>query len=522
MELDPDACYRALETRDARFDGRFFTAVRSTGVYCRPVCPARTPKRENCTFLRCAAAAQEAGFRPCLRCRPEASPGTPAWQGTSATVSRALRLIGEGALDTGTVDALAGRLGIGERHLRRLFLEHLGASPLAVAGTQRLLFAKKLIDETALPMSEVAFAAGFTSIRRFNHAVREAWGKAPRDLRRAVSDSASAGSPALILRLAYRPPLDWQALTGFFALRAIPGVETVNGECYARSIRIDEVCGLVLVRHAAKKNLLLAELRLSGPAPLVRIAERLRNQFDLTADPEPIAAHLRRDEILSRSLRARPGLRVPGAWDGFELAVRAILGQQVSVRGASTLAGRLVEGYGEKLPENLVESAGGKLPSLMFPRPEALVDVDGSAIGLTGARARAIAALARGVVAGEIDLSSSRGLGESVEQLCALPGVGEWTAQYIAMRALREPDAFPSSDLGLRRALRKEDDGSTTRELPSAREVAERAERWRPWRAYAAVHLWTGAPTQPTRETQKPTEPSEKPGEPRRSARRVA
>jgi AraC family transcriptional regulator of adaptative response / DNA-3-methyladenine glycosylase II len=493
VELDPKTCYRALRARDARFDGRFFTAVRTTGVYCRPICPARTPKRENCMFLRCAAAAQEAGYRPCLRCRPESSPGTPAWLGTSATVSRALRLIADGALDNGSVDDLAGRLGVGERHLRRLFCEHLGASPLAVAKTQRLLFAKQLIDETRLPMSEIAFASGFSSIRRFNDAVRAAWKRPPRELRRAHQRGSDPGGaaddPALVLRLPYRPPFDWSALASFLALRAIPGVEQVSEERYSRSIEVDGVSGLVDVRPAAGKNYLVACLRLSGPAPLSRISQRLRRLFDLTADPTPIAAQLESDRVLRDRLRARPGLRVPGAWDGFELAVRAILGQQISVRGATTLAGRLVSVYGDKLP--IARGPGGVLhaesadaPSHVFPRPQALVAIDAAAVGLTAARARAISALAAAVVDGSLDLDASRGLEESVTRLCELPGIGEWTAHYIAMRALREPDAFPASDLGLRHAL-----GANGAPAPITA-VRRRAESWRPWRAYAAVHLW--------------------------------
>ncbi len=485
--LDPRACYRALQARDARFDGRFFVAVRSTGVYCRPICPARTPKRENCLFLPCAAAAQEAGFRPCLRCRPEASPGTPAWQGTSATVSRAMRLIGQGALDDGPVDELAARLGVGERHLRRLFQEHLGASPLAVAQTRRLLFAKKLLDETRLSISEIAFAAGFASIRRFNDAVRKNWDKSPRELRGKQPDRANGDGPALVLRLPFRPPFDWDALVAFLGLRAIPGVETITPEKYVRSIRLDEAVGIVEVTPAPGKHHLVAKLRPSGPASLIRVSDRLRRIFDLSADPERISAQLRRDPDLRTRVRAHPGLRVPGAWDGFELAVRAILGQQVSVRGATTLAGRITEVYGEKLPElPAAKVADEPAPTCLFPGAEALVDLDPGAIGLTGARAKAISGLARAVAGGEIDLEASAGLDESVARLRELPGIGEWTAHYIAMRALREPDAFPASDLGLRKALGTKTGPATESQL------RERAEAWRPWRAYAAVHLWAG------------------------------
>jgi AraC family transcriptional regulator of adaptative response / DNA-3-methyladenine glycosylase II len=485
MQLDPDACYRALRTRDARFDGHFFTAVRSTGVYCRPVCPARTPKRENCLFLPCAAAAREAGFRPCLRCRPEASPGTPAWRGTSATVSRALRLIDDGALDSGGVDALAARLGIGARQLRRLFVEHLGATPLAVAQTRRLHFAKKLIDETALQFSEIAFAAGFSSIRRFNDAVRGTWGRSPRDLRRARAAQRAAGRVApLELRLPFRAPLDSDALAGFFALRAIPGVELANAERYVRSFSLDGATGTLDVTPRPGEAHLVARLYVDAPAPLIRITERLRRQFDLGADPVTIGEQLGKDPVLAPLVASRPGLRVPGAWDGFEVAVRAILGQQVSVRGAATLAGRLAEAYGETLPKAARRPEGEGTPSRLFPRPEALLDLDAARIGLPRARAAAITALARAVGDGGVDLDASRDLDSTVAQLRSLPGIGEWTAQYVAMRALHEPDAFPHGDLGLRRALGGRAD------LASAAEVCRRGEAWRPWRAYAALYLW--------------------------------
>ncbi|MDJ0847454.1 MAG: AlkA N-terminal domain-containing protein [Myxococcota bacterium] len=477
--LDQDACYRALQTRDARFDGRFFTAVRSTGVFCRPVCPARTPKRENCIFVACAAAARELGFRPCLRCRPEASPGTPAWLGTSATVSRALRLIADGALDDGSVARLAERLGIGERHLRRLFLTHLGASPLAVAQTRRLLFAKQLIDETSLPMAQVAFAAGFSSIRRFNSAVREAWSTSPSSLRRGRRGDRSDASE-IALRIGYRPPFAWDRLLGFLAPRATPGVERVAQGRYGRTIAVAGAVGVVEVEPATRDAALVARVRLSRPAPLVAVAERLRRVFDCGAEPAVIAAHLSRDPQLARLLRATPGIRVPGAWDGFELAVRAILGQQVSVAAATRLAARLVRAYGEPLDPTLAREGLDHV----FPRPEALADADPDTLGVPAARAAAIRGLARAVAKGDLALDGAQGLDESLRQLEALPGLGEWTAQYVAMRALGEPDAFPATDLGIRKAL-----GRGGRPA-SAAEVRERAEAWRPWRAYAALLLW--------------------------------
>ena len=493
MELDRTACYRALRARDARFDGRFFTAVRSTGVYCRPICPARLPKLENCRFLPSAAAAQELGYRPCLRCRPEASPGTPAWLGTSATVSRALRLIAEGALDAGSVDQLATRLGVGERHLRRLFVRHLGASPASVANTRRVLFAVKLIGETRLPFAEIAFASGFTSVRRFNGAIRATCARTPRELRRGGAARSGATPADLVLRLPFRPPLEWRALLRYLALRATPGVEVVAGNAYRRSVVVDGARGWLDVCPAEGENHLLAQIHVPGQVALIGVAERLRRIFDLGADPAEIDAQLGSDPVLRSSVRRHPGLRVPGCWDGFELCVRAILGQQVTVSGATTLAGRLVSSFGEKL-----ESDAGAPAELgfCFPTPEALADVDLSGIGLPQARADTISGLARAVADGELSFDASRGLEAAVARMSELPGIGDWTAQYVSLRALREPDAFPAGDLGLRRAATHEG------VMPSARQLAERAEGWRPWRGYAAMHLWNSPP--PTRQEKTP------------------
>jgi AraC family transcriptional regulator of adaptative response / DNA-3-methyladenine glycosylase II len=400
-------------------------------------------------------------------------------------VSRALALIGQGALDDGSVEQLAARVGVGERHLRRLFLEHLGAAPLAVAQTRRLLFAKKLLDETRLPISEIAFASGFSSIRRFNDAIRTTWGRAPSELRGSRGAARRAEGPALLLRLAFRPPFDWDALAAYLGPRAIPGVEVATPGRYARTLRQGDAFGTVEVEPAAGANHLVATLRMSGAAPIIRVSERLRRLFDLSADPGRIDSELAADRDLAPRVRAHPGLRVPGAFDGFELAVRAILGQQVSVRGATTLAGRIAHVYGEKLPGLPGGDGGRELPSRVFPGAEALVDVDPRAVGLTGARANAISALARAVADGALDLDGGSDLERNVARLRELPGIGEWTAHYIAMRAMREPDAFPAADLGLRRAI-----GSASRPA-SAGEVAARAEAWRPWRAYAALHLWT-------------------------------
>lgn len=479
MELDPAACYRAARARDARFDGRFFVAVRTTGIYCRPICPAPTPRRENCIFLPCAAAAHEAGYRPCLRCRPEASPGTPAWLGSSATVSRALRLIEAGALDDAGVDALAARLGVGDRHLRRLFAQHLGASPLAVAATRRSHFAKQLIDQTSLPMAQIAFAAGFASVRRFNDAIRSSFGRPPRVLRRAASGGRSAPDSALELRLAYRPPYAWDDLLAFLAARAIPGVECVSEGVYRRSFRLGSAVGWLEVRPLPATHQLGVRLRSAGALRLIELVPRLRALFDLGAAPDAITSALRDDDALARALRDAPGIRVPGALDGFELAVRAILGQQVSVAAATRLAGRLVAQFGSKLPDACLPAERSGHPTHEFPAAELLAEADVAAIGLPGARAAAIRALARAVALRRLQLEPGADPGATRDALLSLPGVGEWTAAYIAMRALREPDAFPASDLGLRRALGL-----------AAPELARRAEAWRPWRAYAAMLLW--------------------------------
>ncbi len=334
MDLDHDACYRAICLRDARFDGRFFTAVKTTRIYCRPICPARTPRSENVTFYPTAAAAQAAGFRPCLRCRPEVAPNLGAWRGTSNTVSRALSLIELGALDHADVDALAARLGVGERQLRRLFRQHIGASPIAVAQTRRVLLAKQLIHETRLPMAEIAFAAGFGSIRRFNETFQALFDRAPGDLRRARGADISAEQHgAITLLLPFHPPYDWPALLEFLRQRAIPGIERVTANSYERTVDLDGVRGIVAIQPI-ERNALRATVRCPKLSILPGVIARLRRVFDLGADPIAIAAHLAQDPALAPLVQARPGLRVPGAWDGFELAIRAVLGQQITVGGA--------------------------------------------------------------------------------------------------------------------------------------------------------------------------------------------
>ncbi len=499
--LDPVRCYQAVLSRDRRFDGRFFSGVVTTGVYCRPICPVSPPKPENVRWFRCAAAAEAAGFRPCMRCRPETAPGTPAWLGTSAVVSRALRLIEEGGLDDGSVDGLAARLGIGGRQLRRLFAQHLGASPAEVARVRRVHFARALVDETTLPLIAVAYSAGFKSVRAFNHAMRTTFRRAPSILRRKAARSAAvrariapravaapgttaaaagdlASDGALAVRLAYRPPLDWTAMMRFLAPRATPGVEVVDGETYRRTIEIGGEPGVIEVRPDAAQSALLMRVSLPRYDGLIRVVERARRMFDLTADPLQITTELARDGVLAPRVAARRGLRIPGTWDGFELAIRAILGQQVTVRGATTLAGRLVRRFGTP-----IDAPAGGLTHL-FPRPTTLAKARIEAIGVPAARAATIRALARSVASGALVLDGSQDVGDTIRRLRDIPGIGAWTAEYVAMRALGEPDAFPSGDLGLRRAF---GNGAG----PIAASALERiADDWRPWRAYAAMHLW--------------------------------
>ncbi len=481
--LDPQVCYRALETRDERFDGRIFVGVTSTGIYCRPVCPAGRAKFENCLFFSSAAAAQEAGFRPCLRCRPETVVDLGSWRGTSNTVARGLALIAEGHLDgdDASIDELAERLGIGERQLRRLFHRHLGASPIAVAQTRRVLFAKQLIHETQLPMTQVADAAGFGSVRRFNEVFRELFQRPPSALRRQPSARSSNATSGVTVRLRYRAPYDFAAMIGFFRMRAVEGVERVEGDRYLRNIRLHGRSGTLEIAHVPRLESLSVTVRFPDVRALPVIVERVRRVFDLGADVVVIGRHLSRDALLASLIEKRPGLRVPAAWDGFELGVRAILGQQVSVEAARKLAGTLVRACHE------ARSAQAKLadPIVCFPDAAEVASVDLAVLKMPGARKKALRALAEAAIADPSLFHAQNTVEETVARLVAIDGIGEWTAMYIALRAAREPDAFPASDVGLLR-------GATPRNgtRPKPAELLARAEPWRPWRAYAAQHLW--------------------------------
>ncbi len=477
---DPHICEQARLSRDARFDGLFFTAVSSTGIYCRPVCPAPTPKRGNVRYYANAAAAEAAGFRPCLRCRPELAPGNDQWQRGDHVVARALKLIEAGMLADQSLDALAARVGLGARQLRRLFVERVGAPPINVHTTRRLLFAKQLLTETALPVTEVALASGFRSLRRFNAAFLQANRIPPRELRRHPRAAAGA---ALVLRLGYRPPYDFAALLTFLRTRALPGVELVDEHSYARVFGpVDAPGWLRLSGWPGGEHALQLQLHCPQPTQLLGVVTTLRRMFDLDANPQAIADTFRHDAILGPLLARRPGLRLPGGWHGFEIAVRAILGQQISVAAARTLATRIVQRWGESLPT--APMAGLER---LFPTPAALAQADLREIGLTTTRAATISGLAQALLDGRVDFSAEQSLEEFVARWVALPGIGEWTAHYMAMRALSDPDAFPAADLILRRE-------AATDAVPlSTKALTLRADAWRPWRAYAVIHLWRGA-----------------------------
>jgi AraC family transcriptional regulator, regulatory protein of adaptative response / DNA-3-methyladenine glycosylase II len=493
MELpDKETCYRALESRDPRFDGLIYVGIKSTGIYCRPVCPARTAKYENCTFYGSAAAAQEAGYRPCLRCRPETAPEFASWRGTSNTVSRALALIAEGALDgeVQSVDALAERLGVGERQLRRLFLQHLGASPIAVAQTRRVLFAKHLIHDTHMPMAEVARASGFGSLRRFNEVFQNLFHRPPSALRRKSSTTRPDAGAGILLRVRYRPPYDWESMLRFLEARAIPGVELVEKGCYRRTVEIGGSVGSIAVTHLPRQQSLGVTIHFTHVQSLPAIINRVRRLFDTGADIETIDQHLSHDPHLAPWVALRPGLRAPGGWDGFELAVRAVLGQQISVAAARRLAGQLVARYGKPLPEDSAHHPG---LTHTFPAAERLASAEPIGLGMPASRLKTLKALARAAANDTSLFRPFRTIEEAIVRLRAIPGIGEWTAQYIALRAIREMDAFPASDVGLLRGAAKVDGAPA-----SPASLLDRAESWKPWRAYAAQHLWAAGATQMT------------------------
>ena len=474
MILSPDTCYRAFTAHDPRFDGRVFVGVSSTGVYCRPVCSVRPPKRENCRFFPSAAAAERDGFRPCLRCRPELAPGNASVDASIRLAQSAASLIEDGLVNDGGVEAVAVRLGITDRHLRRVFHTEFGVTPVEFAQTQRLLLAKRLLTDTSLPVTQIAFAAGFGSLRRFNALFNGRYGLSPSALRQ--HQPARARPDALEFELAYRPPLDWPGLCDFLGARAIAGVEQADGGRYRRTVAIDHAgarhLGWLEAQpagrgHAALRVKLSSSLSSVVPQALARV----KRLFDLACDPQEIAA------VLGPLAAAHPGLRVPGAFDSFEVAVRAVLGQQVTVKAARTLAGRFAAHFGTP-----VETPYAAL-TVAFPGAAVITQAQPEEIGTLGilrSRVRSIQALAASVASRGLTLDATVDVEAELERLRALPGIGEWTAQYVAMRAMAWPDAFPHTDLGVMKALGE----------INPRQVLKRAEAWRPWRAYAVMHLW--------------------------------
>jgi len=474
--LTRDVLDRARRSRDARFDGRFFIAVRSTRIYCRPICPSRFSNDSNVRYYATAEEAAGAGYRPCLRCRPEAAPGSPAWAGTSAVVQRALKLIQDGALDHASLSNLATRLGIGVRHLSRLFAQHVGASPATVAQTRRLHFAKRLLDDTHLPITDIAHAAGFGSIRRFNDAFRGTYRKSPRELRKGKRVGIDKNADAEIaLRLAYRPPYDWDHMQSFLAANAIPGVEVVTSDLYSRVAPTPSGYALLQIRPVAHAHALEVRIKGAMPAELPPLLSSVRRMFDLTADPARIAAAMHNDPLLLPLLERRPGLRIPGTWNAFECSVRAIVGQHGSLASRQFLK-RLVQRFGKP-----IEALGAET-GYRFPTAAVLADANLDELGLTRPRCEALRQLARGMRDKLIRFDAPAE--EISRTLCALPGVGRWTAGYVELRGLGDPDALPFGDLLLRRLAATGDKPLT------ALALEDRAECWRPFRGYAVFHLW--------------------------------
>jgi AraC family transcriptional regulator of adaptative response / DNA-3-methyladenine glycosylase II len=471
MELDFERCYRAVDSRDPRFDGWFYTAVRTTGIYCRPSCPAVTPKRENVTFYPSAAAAQRGGFRACRRCRPDAAPGSPEWDLRADLVGRAMRLISDGVVDRDGVPGLASRLGYTERHLNRLLTAELGAGPLALARAQRAQTARILIETTDLGLAEIAFAAGFGSVRQFNDTIQEVYARSPSGLREHRT-TKQPGTGTISLRLAYRAPLHAGALLGFLATRALPGIEECDGTTYRRGLNLPH--GSATVALTPGTRWVSAALRLTDVRDLAPAVARCRRLFDLDADPVAVEGTLGVDPALAAAVRAEPGVRVPRAVDGFELAVRAIVGQQVSVSGARTTLSRL-------LPARTPGELRG------FPDAATVAELPDEAFRMPAARRGSIRALAQAVADGKLDLEPGADREESVARMLELPGVGAWTAGYVAMRAIGDPDVLLATDLAARR-------GAKALGLPdSPKALAAHAERWRPWRSYALMRLWRSA-----------------------------
>jgi AraC family transcriptional regulator of adaptative response / DNA-3-methyladenine glycosylase II len=482
LELDPAFCWQAVYSRDRRFDGRFFAGIATTGVYCRSICPVSFGAPNNVRWFHSAAAAELAGFRPCRRCHPDTSPGSSAWFGTWAVVSHAVKLISQGALNDGNLEQLADRVGIGTRHLRRLFQRHLGASPLKIARSHRVQVARNLIAETDLTAREIARSTGFASIRQFNHSVKTTFGQSPTELRSSHS-TAEAGDrqTGVVVYLPYRTPFDWNHLIRFLSPRATPGVEAVVDGFYRRTIEIDCMVGAIEVWDEPSQARLAMRVSLPKYDCLMQVVQRACRLFDLGADSLHIGRHLGRDQGLASMVAERPGLRVPGAWDGFELAVRAVLGQQLTIVDSPMLVERMIYKFGQSID---VQVPG---LSYLFPKPEILAGANLTDLGIRGARAETITSLARAVLAREITFDVYHPSESTLAALRLLPNMDKATTSYIAMRSLGETDVLPATDLGMCRALRP------GRGAVSPADLLRIFEKLRPWRAYAALHLWATA-----------------------------
>ena len=469
MKLDPESCYQALVSRDARFDGLMYVGVSSTGIYCRLICNSRRPLRRNCTFYPNAASAEQAGFRPCLRCRPEIAPGNALVDSHNRLAVALGRRIEDGALNELSVPALAAQMGISDRHLRRVIQEEFGVPPNRLLETQRLLTAKLLLTDTVLPITEVAYASGFASLRRFNDAFRAHYRLNPTQFRRGAATPQDGGR--FVFELAYRPPLDWEALLQFLGKRLYAGVEAIVDSAYLRTVRIGEHTGWIRVSPSTRRDTLRVEVAQELGRAIPAVLVRVRRLFDLDAEPARIA------QRLGKLAAQCPGLRLPGAFDGYEVAIRAVLGQQISVKGATTIAGRFAQAFGEPVAMPFAQLR------LLMPHAQRVAREPAAElmkIGVTSARARTLLAVSHAIAQEPRLLEAGPDVQQAIARIKQLPGIGDWTAQYLAMRAFSWPDAFPATDLGIRKAMG----------LLDERKVLARAQQWRPWRAYAAMHLW--------------------------------
>ena len=472
MQLDKSIYENARQSKDKRFDGKFFTGVHSTGIFCRPICPAPSPKPENVIYYDTAAAALEAGLRPCYRCRPELAPDSPVWKGVSASLERALSYIKNGYLNTHSVGELAETLGLGDRHLRRLFKTHLGCSPKTLANTERLFFGKRLLQDSNLKISQIAYAAGFNSLRRFNDAFKEAYHKTPTEVRKTVETKPESD---IKIFLAYRKPYDFNQILSFFRARIVDEIESIENEVYTRTFKLDDMVGYFSVKNESKKSGLVVSVYANNFNQLFELTKRIRRMFDLDTDIELIKQCFMNDEVLADLVKKYNIQRLPGSWDIFEFSIRAILGQVVSVKAATTFTKRFVQKFAKKVPNSKL---------MRFPSPEEVRGESFLDIGLSRAKNDSIIAIVSSFNDRSLNKLYYKNLDELIYYLTNIKGIGTWTANYIAMRGLSEPDALPSNDLGLINAIEK------NYKKISEKEIIKLASNWQPWRSYAVILLW--------------------------------